>query len=65
VELETSPESLQKDPTLPRRYRARAIRYQRKGFEPQTLLTSLVDRDAYPAAEIAALYDERWEIELG
>jgi hypothetical protein len=34
VELETSPESLQKDPSLPRRYRARAIRYQRKGFQP-------------------------------
>jgi hypothetical protein len=65
VELETSPASLQNDPTLPRRYRARAIRYQRKGFEPQTLLTSLVDRDAYPAEEIVALYHERWEIELG
>jgi hypothetical protein len=65
VELETSPESLQKDPALPRRYRARAIRYQRNGFEPQVLLTSLVDANAYPASEIAALYHERWEIELG
>jgi hypothetical protein len=65
VELETSPASLQRDPTLPPRYRARAIRYQRKGFESQTLLTSLVDADAYPAAEIVALYHERWEIELG
>jgi hypothetical protein len=65
VELETSPESLQKDPSLPRRYRARAIRYQRKGFQPQTLLTSLLDADAYPAAEIVKLYHERWEIELG
>jgi hypothetical protein len=65
VELETSPESLKNDPSLPRRYRARAIRYQRKGFEPQTLLTSLVDAKAYPASEIVALYHERWEIELG
>lgn len=55
VELETSPESLQKDPALPRRYRARAIRYQRKGFEAQVLLTSLVDADAYPAREIVNL----------
>src|SRR6266478_1577599 len=65
VELETSPESLQKDPTLPRRYRARAIRYQRQGFDPQILLTSLVDHKAYPAREIVSLYHERWEIELG
>lgn len=65
VELETSSESLQHDPTLPRRYRARAIRYQHKGFEPQILLTSLVDARAYPAREIASLYHERWEIELG
>jgi hypothetical protein len=43
----------------------RAIRYQRKGFRPQTLLTSLTDPLAYPAAEIVALYHERWEIELG
>jgi hypothetical protein len=65
VELETSPESLQNDPTLPRRYRARAIRYQRKGFEAQLLLTSLVDANAYPAREIVSLYHERWELELG
>ena len=43
----------------------RAIRYQRKGFKPQTLLTSMIDPVAYPAAEIVALYHERWEIELG
>lgn len=48
VELETSPESLQNDPALPRRYRARAIRYQRKGFEPQVLLTSLGRRQGLP-----------------
>ena len=65
VELETSPESLRKYPTLPRRYRARAIRYQRKGFPPQILLTSLLDQQAYAAREIATLYHERWEIELG
>jgi hypothetical protein len=65
VELETSPESLQNDPSLPRTYQARAIRYQRKGFEPQVLLTSLVDATTFPAREIVALYHERWEIELG
>jgi hypothetical protein len=65
VELETSPESLRKYPTLPRRYRARAIRYQRKGFASQILLTSLLDQKAYPGREIVTLYHERWEIELG
>ena len=29
------------------------------------LLTSLLDPEEYPAAEIVALYHERWEIELG
>jgi hypothetical protein len=28
------------------------------------LLTSLLDATAYPAAELAALYHERWELEL-
>src|SRR5450432_2410446 len=39
--------------------------YRRPGFRPQTLLTSLLDPVAYPAAEVVALYHERWEIELG
>jgi Insertion element 4 transposase N-terminal/Transposase DDE domain len=53
------------DPALPERWEMRAIRYQRKGFRPQTLLTSMTDPVAYPASEIGALYHERWEIELG
>jgi hypothetical protein len=65
VELETSPEALGNDPSLPKTYLARAIRYQRKGFQAQILLTSLTDSAAYPASEIVALYHERWEIELG
>lgn len=43
---------------------ARAIRYQRKGFQPRVLLTSLVEAERFPAEEIIALYHERWEIEL-
>jgi len=65
VELETSPTALAKDPTLPATYQARAIQYQRKGFRPRTLLTSLLDAESYPAEEIVRLYHERWEIELG
>ena len=50
---------------MPRTWRMRAIRYQRRGFAPQILLTSLLDPQRYPAAEVVALYHERWEIELG
>jgi hypothetical protein len=52
-------------PDLPARIRVRAVRYHRPGFRPQTLLTSLLDPVAYPAAELATLYHERWELELG
>jgi len=52
-------------PNLPPTLRVRAIRYQRRGFRARTLFTSLLDPVAYPAAELAALYHERWELELG
>src|SRR5262249_41479244 len=48
----------------------RVIRYtlndpQRVGYrEEHVLLTTLVDALRYPAAELALLYHERWEIEL-
>jgi hypothetical protein len=53
------------DPSLPTTFVARAIAYQRKGFSPQKLFTSLLDPKKYPAREIVALYHERWELELG
>jgi IS4 transposase len=65
VEMTVSSEARRKDPTLPKTYQARAIRYQRKGYPPAKLLTSLVDAKRYPAEELRALYHERWEIELG
>ena len=65
VEREVSREARAADPSLPVRWELRAIRYQRKGFKPQTLLTSMTDPAAYPASEIRGLYHERWEIELG
>ena len=65
VELEICGKTRRGDPSLPRTYQARAIRYQRRGFRPQTLLTSLIDPVAYPAKEVVAMYHERWEIELG
>jgi hypothetical protein len=34
-------------PSLPELWVARAVTYQRKGFRPQTLLTSLADPEAF------------------
>jgi hypothetical protein len=65
VELKVTWQARQHEPNLERTWRARAIRYQRKGFPPQVLLTSLLDPVQYPRGELAALYHERWEIELG
>jgi len=49
---------------LPPTLHARVLHVQRPGFRPCLLLTSLLDAAAYPAAEIAALYGERWELEV-
>jgi hypothetical protein len=65
VEMEVSSSARKKDPTLPEKWVVRAIRYQRKGYLAQTILTSLLDPVEYPGAEVVALYHERWEIELG
>jgi len=65
VEIEVHRAARAKDPLLPRQWTVRAIVYQRRGFRPQTLLTSLLDADAYPAKELVERYHERWEAELG
>ena len=64
VEMEVSAQARAKNPELPRTWRVRAIHYQRKGYPPSILLSSLVD-PALPAREIVALYHERWELEIG
>jgi hypothetical protein len=65
VEITLSDATRRLYPDLPAVWTARAIKYQRKGFRPSTLLTSLLDAQKYPAEEIVALYHERWELELG
>jgi hypothetical protein len=65
IELTVSREARKKDASMPETWRMRAIRYKRRGFKPQLLLTSLLDPDRFPASEIVAIYHERWEIELG
>jgi hypothetical protein len=54
-----------KESGLPSTWTLRAIHYKRKGHPPSTLLTSLLDPEAYPAKELIALYHERWELEIG
>jgi hypothetical protein len=65
VQMKVNAHSRAKDPSLPAHWHVRVIEYRRPGFPPQKLLTSLLDATKYPAAEIIALYHERWEIELG
>lgn len=65
AEITIARQARRSDPDLPERLIVRVIRYQHRGFRTQTLLTSLLDPDAHPAAEVVALYHERWELELG
>lgn len=65
VEIELSASTRRLYPDLPAVWQARAVTYQRKGFKPSVLLTSLTDSERYPASELVAMYHERWEIELG
>ena len=65
VEMKPQHSARIQSPDVPRIWQMRAIRYQRPGFKPQMLLTSLVDPKAFPADELREMYHERWEIELG
>jgi hypothetical protein len=49
---------------LPQRVPLRMITRRRKGFRPTTILTSLVCETTYPADDVFALYQDRWEAEL-
>ena len=65
VELDVSSQARECDPSLPKVFTARVVKYEKKGFRPQTLLTSLTDHKAFPTSDLVALYHERWELELG
>ena len=64
VEMKPEPRTRKAYPGVPERWRMRAVTVRRKGHEPQVLLTSMLDAKAYPAAQLSALYHERWELEL-
>jgi len=54
--------------SLPETILLRELRYdvQRRGFRTRTvtLVTTLIDADAYPLKELADLYHQRWQIEV-
>jgi|SRR5579862_5014188 len=63
VEFHAGSTVRKKRPGLPAVLTGRLLRYQRKGFRPSWLLTSLQDPLPFPASELAAFYHRRWRIE--
>lgn len=63
VRMNVSPQARKRNPELPKTWTARAVSYEVKG-RLKTVFTSL-PADQYSAAQVAELYQERWEIELG
>lgn len=64
IELTPSPQARKKWPELPAIFTARLVTKNIKG-KPVKILTSLLDAQRFPAAEIVDVYAHRWEIELG
>ncbi len=64
VDLRPRPSTCATYPELPPTLRVRAVRVHRRGFRPYWVFTSLCNPATHPAAELAALYHERWELEL-
>jgi Insertion element 4 transposase N-terminal/Transposase DDE domain len=63
VEMTVSDAARKKDPSLPKTWRARALRVVDAKGKISYLLTSLTDRKAYKAADLIACYSRRWRIE--
>ena len=63
VKMKVSPQARTKRGELPEYWEARAIEVLSKQGTKRILLTSLLDRTKYPAAEIAEQYNQRWRIE--
>ncbi len=63
IEMTVSPQARRKNPDLPATWQVRAVTYEVADKE-KTVFTSL-PKEQYSAEDVAALYHERWEIELG
>ena len=64
VQMAVSPQARKANPELPEYWQARAIETISKRGKRRILLTSLMDKKAWPAQEIALQYDRRWHVEL-
>ncbi len=64
IRMPVSPQARKQHPALPRYWQARLIGVEMAGRK-RRYLTSVLDHQAYPAVQLAQLYAERWEIELG
>ncbi|EEZ39732.1 IS4 family transposase [Photobacterium damselae] len=62
--LHSNPRARKLWPNLPSSITARLVTRKIKGKDYQ-VLTSMIDPLRYPSNDIAALYEHRWEIELG
>lgn len=63
VHMKVSPQARRKHPELPEIWTARAIRAVLPDGSERMLVTSLLDAKRFRAADIAACYLRRWEIE--
>ena len=63
VRMRVSPQARRKAPALPEYWTARAIRVVSANGKERVLLTSLLDRRRFRAADLAECYRRRWEIE--
>jgi hypothetical protein len=63
VEMDVSDAARKKDPSLPKTWRARALRVVDDKGKACYLLTSLIDRKTHKAADLIACYSRRWRIE--
>jgi len=63
VQMKVSPQARAKHPDFPEFWTARAVRAVLPDGREKILLTSLMDQRRFRAADIAACYQRRWEIE--
>ncbi len=63
VRMRVSPQARKNNPTLPEAWQARAVVAVTSRGRRRILLTSLMDRRRFSAADIIACYNRRWEIE--
>lgn len=63
LQMKVSPQARKKNPALPATWQVRAVTYEVQG-QAKTIFTSLPAAQ-FSAEQVATLYHERWEIELG